>query len=389
MPIKAGVGRSNNKNSFEAGQEACREALEEVGGGSDLFIVFSSVAFDQEKMLEGVSSIAEDAMVVGCSDSGEIISEGELAYSENVVVMAYKLDGQSVFSAKGEGADKNSFKAGKETAKNLKKKGDPSLLIVLTDGLPENGADIVRGIQDVLGDDFPIMGGAAGDDFKFEKTFQYYGGEVLTGTVVGIGIKTDIAFGRGVKHGWKPIGVPMEVTKAEGAVLKEVDGKPALTIYEDYFGKKAEELIEEPIAKMAYTYPLGMSVEGKEEFLIRDVVVANKNKEITVAAEIPEGTEIRLMLGDRKRAVTAARQATENALEELDGEPKAALVFNCMARNKLLGRNKAEEIEAIQKVLGKDVPFIGFYTYGEIAPLKKGEDKSVWHNETMTLLVLG
>ncbi len=389
MPIKAGVGRSNNKNSFEAGQEACREALEEVGGGSDLFIVFSSVAFDQEKMLEGVSSIAEDAMVVGCSDSGEIISEGELAYSENVVVMAYKLDGQSVFSAKGEGADKNSFKAGKEMAKNLKKKGDPSLLIVLTDGLPENGADIVRGIQDVLGDDFPIMGGAAGDDFKFEKTFQYYGGEVLTGTVVGIGIKTDIAFGRGVKHGWKPIGVPMEVTKAEGAVLKEVDGKPALTIYEDYFGKKAEELIEEPIAKMAYTYPLGMSVEGKEEFLIRDVVVANKNKEITVAAEIPEGTEIRLMLGDRKRAVTAARQATENALEELDGEPKAALVFNCMARNKLLGRNKAEEIEAIQKVLGKDVPFIGFYTYGEIAPLKKGEDKSVWHNETMTLLVLG
>jgi len=50
------------------------------------------------------------------------------------------------------------------------------------------------------------------------------------------------------------------------------------------------------------------------------------------------------------------------------------------------------EIDAIQEVLGKQVPMIGFYTYGEVAPLAGEIDPkcfSVFHNETMTLMVLG
>jgi hypothetical protein len=187
----------------------------------------------------------------------------------------------------------------------------------------------------------------------------------------------------------------MKVTKAKGAKLIEVDNRPALSIYEDYFGKKAEELIKEPIARMAYTYPLGMSVEGSPEFLIRDVVIANKKGEITCAAEIPEGAEIRLMLGDPDKAIQAAREAAENALSQLrkkGAEPKLIFVFDCMARNKLLGPRIKEEIIAIQKVLGKDLPLIGFYTYGEQAPLggKLGSECfSLFHNETIALLVVG
>jgi hypothetical protein len=63
-----------------------------------------------------------------------------------------------------------------------------------------------------------------------------------------------------------------------------------------------------------------------------------------------------------------------------------------MARNKLLGPRTREEISAIQEVLGKDTPLIGFYTYGELAPLGGvlGPNCfSVFHNETMALMVLG
>jgi hypothetical protein len=185
----------------------------------------------------------------------------------------------------------------------------------------------------------------------------------------------------------------MKVTKAVGGKLIEVDNRPALSIYEDYFGKKAEELIKEPIARMAYTYPLGMSVEGSPEFLIRDVIIANEKGEITCAAEIPEGSKIRLMLGDQEKAIQAAKEAAEGTLVQLKGaKPKAAFVFNCMARKKLLGARIGEEIAAIQNVLGKGVPLIGFYTYGEDAPLGGvlgPECFSVFHNETMALVVLG
>jgi len=263
----------------------------------------------------------------------------------------------------------------------------------ITEGLAENGAAIPRGIQEVFGRNFPIIGGAAGDDFLFQKTYQYCNDRVLRGAVIGIGLSGKFSFGVGVRHGWEPIGLPMKVTKAEGAKLIEVNNRPALSIYEDYFGKKAEELIKEPIARMAYTYPLGMSVEGSSELLIRDVVIADEKGVITCAAEIPEGSEIRLMLGDPEKAIQAAKKAAEGALAQLKGaKPKAVFVFDCMARNKLLGARIGEEIMAIQEVLGKEVPLIGFYTYGELAPLGGilgPECFSVWHNETMTLLVLG
>jgi len=391
--FKAGVGRSNKTIAEEAGKEACQKALDRVGGKADLIIVFSSVVYSQEEVLEGVRSRSGKVPLVGCSDSGEITTEGPV--SQHVAVMALNLDKVDFSVGIGKGTDKDSFRAGKEAAEAVKKnaKKPLSLFMMFLDGLAENGAAAVRGAQSVLGKDFPIMGGSAGDDFLFQKTYEYDNDDILTNAVVGVGLSGIFSFGTGVRHGWEPVGLPMKATKAEGGKLIEINNRPALSIYEDYFGKKAEELTKEPIAKMAYTYPLGMSIEGSPEFLIRDVVIANEKGEITCAAEIPEGSEIRLMIGDPDKAIQAAKEAAENAQAQLKGAaPKAIFIFNCVARYKLLGSRIREEISAIQDVLGKEVPLIGFYTYGEIAPLggKLGADcQSVFHNETMTLLVLG
>ena len=391
--IKAGTGRSNNPDAARAGAEAVNQALGEAGGKANLIVVFSTVAYDQKKMLEGARSVSKEIPLVGCSDSGEITTEGPV--SKHVAVMALNTPDIEWTVGVGEGADKDSFRAGKEAAEEVKKKAKvlPSLFTMFPDGLAENGAAVVRGVQDVFGKNFPIMGGSAGDDFLFQKTYQYYNDQVLTNAVVGIGLSGKFSFGVGVRHGWEPIGLPMKVTKSVGGKLIEVDNRPALSVYEDYFGKRAEELIKEPIAKMAYTYPLGMSVEGSPELLIRDVIIANEKGEITCAAEIPEGSEVRLMLGDYEKAVQAAKEAAENALVQLKGvDPKAIFIFNCMARKKLLGARVGEEITAVQNVLGKEVPLIGFYTYGEQAPLGGvlgPECFSVFHNETMTLMVLG
>lgn len=391
--IKAGVGRSNNSNAIQAGAEACQFALDQVGEKANLIIVFSTVAYDQKKVLEGVKSASKEIPLVGCSSSGEITTQGPT--SKGVAVMALQSSGIEFTIGVGKGADKNSFEAGKEAATEAKAKAkEPfSLFLMFLDGLAENGAAAVRGAQSILGENFPIMGGSSGDDFLFKQTYEYHDDEVLTNSVVGIGLSGKLSFGVGVRHGWEPIGLPMKVTKSQGGKLIEIDNRPALSIYEDYFGKKAEELIKEPIARMAYTYPLGLTVEASPELLLRDVVIANKKGEITCAAEIPEGSEIRLMMGDSEKAIEAAKGAAENALLQLNGaKPKAILVFDCMARHKLLGLKIGEEIIAIQNVLGKDIPLIGFYTYGEVAPLggTLGPGcRSVFHNETMTLLVLG
>lgn len=392
--IQSGVGLVRNvKNSREAGFGVVDGALRALGNMvPHIVFLFSSIRYGQKELAAGAfSALPQNTILVGASAAGEITS-GATVF-DGATALAISSDQMSCSVGIGSGVRRDSFKAGADAARTAlaNAKSPISLFMMLPDGLNGNGAEIVRGVQSVLGENFPIIGGSAGDDYLFKQTWQYYNGEVLTDSVIGIGFFGKFSFGFGVRHGWKPIGLPMKVTKAEGAVLKEVDGKPALEIYSEYFGKAAAELVREPIARMAYTYPLGMSVEGSDEFLIRDPVIANEKGEITMAAEIPTGATIRLMFGDREKAIAAAKDAASTALSQLGGmPPRAIFMFNCMARNRLLGVHCHEENEAVQSVIGKDVPMVGFYTYGEQGPLLGTKDtKAYFHNETMTLMVLG
>jgi hypothetical protein len=343
-------------------------------------------------VLRGLRRAAPDAVVVGGSAAGEITSW--LTVFDCVNALAISSDTVQIFTGVGPGVSQDSFKAGALAAQAVVDNAGgkkPNLFIMLPDGMTGNGAAIVEGVKSVLGETAPIIGGSLGDDYLFQKTFEYHQDEVLSDVVVGVGLYGEFAYGFGIKHGWDPVGLPLKVTKADGVKLQEVDGKPALKIYEDYFGKDAAELVREPLARMAYTYPIGVAVEGSDELLIRDPVIANEQGEISMAAAIPQGTTIRLMIGDRDKAIAAAKQAAGVAREQLEGaEPKFILMFNCMARNKLLGVRCHEENTEVSEAIGSSVPMVGFYTYGEQGPLLgKKNTPAYFHNETMTLLVVG
>jgi len=195
-----------------------------------------------------------------------------------------------------------------------------------------------------------------------------------------------------------PIGLPMKVTKAAGAVLHELDGKPAISIYEDYFGEKADELRKEALARMAITYPLGLKIaEYEEEYLIRDPITVDEKGSITCAAEIPEGSEVRLMIGSKEKAVEAAEVAARHLMREFETDrthPKFVLMFNCIAREKLFAQKAKDEIDAVMEIVGRNVPLLGFYTYGEVAPIG-GESRDSakintrFYNETIVMCAIG
>ena len=397
MSIKVAVGFGEGDDAYIVGMNAYQDALKSLGESeADVGLLFSSVQYDQEKMLEGMRSVSKNTRIIGASTAGEITTAGPLN-KHSVALMLIKSDTMLFYEGIGEHIADNARAAGKAVADAVKVKAQNGLkaFMMFPDVLAGNGADIVRGVLDSLGEHFPVVGGAAGDDFKFQKTYQYYDGKVHSGAVVGLGLGGDFKIGIGVKHGWIPVGAPLKVTRSEGSVLHELNGKPAISIYEDYFGEaEAHQLRTETLAKLAITYPLGMKVDGSDEMLIRDPLTVDEHGSITCAAEIPTGSEIQLMIGSREEAIKVAREAAGNALAQLDGAPpKAVIIFNCIARNKLFGEHSKEEIHAIQEVIGKDVPLIGFYTYGEQAPLG-GEVRniercnSVFHNETVVICIL-
>lgn len=397
MSLRSSVGFSEGVDAYTVGANAYQEALNELGDPyADVAIVFASVQYDQQKMLDGIRSLSGDTIIVGASTAGEITTVGPLN-KHSVGVMLLKSDKMRFYPGIGEDVAHDAHAAGVAVAEVIKAKagGDLKTLMMFPDVLVGNGADIVRGVQESLGEHFPAIGGAAGDDFKFEKTYQYLDGVAHSGSVVGLGLGGDFKFGIGVKHGWIPVGMPRTVTRSAGSVLHELDGKPAISIYENYFGEEqTKELRTDKLAKLAITYPLGMKIAGSDEMLIRDPFSVDEHGSITCAAEIPMGAEIQLMVGSREEAIVVAREAAQSALAQLEGaEPKAIIIFNCIARNKLFGVHSGEEITAIQEVIGPEVPLLGFYTYGEQAPLggevrNIEQCKTAFHNETVVICVL-
>ena len=216
--------------------------------------------------------------------------------------------------------------------------------------------------------------------------------------MVGLGISGKFRLGIGVGHGWIPIGLPMKATKSVGPLLQELDGKPAISVYEEFFGEKEVSAMKhQTLAKLSVTYPLGIPIPDLEEMLIRDPLTVHDDGSITCAGDILEGSVVRLMIGSRESALQMAKRAAEDSLEGLDGAPvRAILIFDGVGRNKLFGERAGEEITAIQEILGANIPLLGFYTYGEQAPLRVRErvqnvekTATVFQNESVVIVALG
>ena len=398
MAFAVGVGLSRNRDSYQAGYEAGKYAYDHSGAEMPhVVIVFASASFNQQEVVRGVREATGKALLVGCSTAGEITNEGPR--SKSVGVMAIRTDRAHFIAGLGNNIKENARAAGQAAAREVKEVAPTPLraFLMFSDVLAGNGAETVRGALDVLGAHFPVVGGAAGDDFLFKQTYEYRDDDVVSGAVAGVGIAGDFAMGIGVRHGWMPIGSPMIATKSRGAVLYELDGKPAVGIYEDYFGKKAEDLRKEPLAQIAITYPLGIKAPEIDEYLIRDPITVDESGAITCAAEIPEGSEVRLMIGSREEAVAAAEVAARKLTGDFEATktaPKFLLMFNCIAREKLFGSRAKEEIDAVMRIVGRDVPLLGFYTYGEVAPIngeiaEPEKINSRFYNETIVLFAVG
>jgi hypothetical protein len=178
MSIKCVVTNSLAKETETAAREVCAKIKNGLGGNrADLLLCFSSVVHDQAKLLGIITADLGGPPLLGCSDAGEITTAGPS--KQGVSLMAISAPKIKFSVGAGPDIDKDARQAGVALARSLKQK-DPSiaLLIMMADGLAGNGADIVRGVLDVMGEKFPVVGGSAGDDFLFKKTYEYLNGKI-------------------------------------------------------------------------------------------------------------------------------------------------------------------------------------------------------------------
>jgi len=372
MALFAGAGVSKqSQDSKAAGQEAAAAALKEAGiEKADIALVIASSVFDQGAMLEGVAVALGDTPVVGCTSAGAITGDG--VHEQAVSVLALKSDTAQFIPVKVTGIGADMRAAGQKFGEQVKATGSSlKMALMFSDALAGNGTELVRGILGVLGSDFRLGGGAAGDDLNFKKTYQYFGKEALNDAVVGFAIVGDIDIAVGADHGWQPIGNPRIATKAEGQKLIELDGKPAFTIYEDYFGARATDF-KKALSLAAVSYPLGMKSKGSgEQIMVRAPLVVGDDGSIICGAEVIEGSEIYLMIGTLSSVLWSAEQTAKTLVNAMSSHRRRVVfVSDCVARKILLGERGQEEIALLKSIGGPGSVLFGFYSYGQISPLR-------------------
>lgn len=364
---------ASGDSGTSATTDALHEALKNIGDTPLIgALIFASSKFDQTEVVEAAAAVLGDSIPFsGASTAGEIATSGP-SMAPSVSVILFASDTISCQTTVVQDVPGDEDNKGAELARALQSHSSlvPAFVTINADGLTINPNGILRGIESIF-PDTPVAGGSAGDDGNYKQTYQYCNGKVYSNSVTALSFYGPLKLAIGVRHGWTPISGTRTVTRASGAVVHEIDNKPAISLYQEFIGEESDKLKEVTLAEIALSYPVGLIVEHSKEMLLRAPFTVDANGSITFGGEIPEGSRVQLMMGTKEQAVDAARIASAEAVAELGTTPKAALIYSCHVRDSLYeSRDEAKrEIDAIQDAIGKNVPLAGFYTYAEQAPI--------------------
>jgi len=223
-----------------------------------------------------------------------------------------------------------------------------------------------------------------GDGPRFERTYVCLDGPSEAHNVVAVGFYgAELRVGIGSMGGWDPFGPERRVTRSEGNVLYELDGQPALALYEKYLGEHAAAL---PASGLLF--PLAVRAEGEASAVVRTILAVDRTRgSLTFAGDVPQGHFARLMHANFDRLVDGAAGAARCSMT-LGAEPaELAILISCVGRKLVLQQRVEEEVESVRGILGADAVMTGFYSYGEISPFTP-EARCELHNQTMTITAL-
>ena len=281
------------------------------------------------------------------------------------------------------GSAADSYTVGRRLAEQLGARavdGDLRSIFVLSEGLTVNGGALVAGLVAGSRSDVVITGGLAGDGSRFEHTWVLADGEITADAVTAVGVYGDrLRVGHGSRGGWIPFGPERTVTSAQGNVLHELDGQPALALYKRYLGERAAGL-----PATALLFPLSVRLPGRGRGAVTRTIlgVDEADQTMTFAGDIPQGSTAQLMRANLDGLIDSAQDAAELAAPDTDG-PVLAVAISCVGRRLLLGERTEDELEATAAGLSSATRMVGFYSYGEISPLAAGTCDL--HNQTMTI----
>src|SRR5918994_1620479 len=398
MATNAGVGMSNHHDPNSAGREAADRALENAAlEKPDFVFMFATVGYDQPSLLRAVRETTGGAPLSGCSVEGTIAAEDADESNFSVVVTAISSDELQWINGLATGLSGDSRAVGHRVAQDLLPDLSPSTigLFVFPDGMSvaldsffaANFDNFFAGLEENLPSErfLPLWGGGAGNDFNVKvPTYQYCDSEVVSDGVSYALLSGKAQAGWAMSHACIPIGSARTVTRGEGNIIYEIDGKPAVEVLKEYL---PEHALAEDLDWVPYSVSLALcfrapSYMRDEEYVIRGIpAVKMADGSITVQTEVQDGTNIWFSSRDKQKLATGLDRMASQIKEQLGGEkPKLVFQFDCATRGKMMLRDqeKLQLLKRFRQSVGPEVPWAGFYAFGEIGPVEEHNDRNLY-----------
>jgi len=379
---RVGAGLSASSGAAEAAGEAAREARVALDGASvDLAFLFVSAEHyaDVEEAVDAVERELAPGHLLGCVAQGVVGRDRELEDGPGVSVWAASLPEAQI-----------------ETFHSVAFDSDDGVAV---SGFPElDGADLVAFLVDPFTfpaagfltklneeeDAAPLVGGLAAGGGEPDTQALFLDGEILREGAVGAVLR-GVPVRTVVSQGCEPVGRDSVITSAEGNVVFELAGEPALERLKGDLGTLTPGQ-ERSAARAGVLAGLVIDENRSEyrrgDYLMRGLMgVDEETGALAVGEAVRVGQTLRFHVRDAESADDDLRENLAAALN--GGRAAGALLFTCNGRGTNMFAEHDHDARAVGELLGEDA-LAGFFCAGEIGPVG---GKPFLHGFTATLAV--
>jgi small ligand-binding sensory domain FIST len=355
-------------------------------GDVDLAIVFFTrpLAAEADALAAGLKRELSPKCLIGASGGAVIASEHEIERGPALTLIAARLPGVELKPfilsppSWGEAMDDPL-----EFARHTPGIAGAELVILLGDPFT---LDVERVLQafNRHASTLRVVGGMASAGMRPNSNVLMLNDWVAHDGGVAVALSGALRADVVVSQGCRPIGPPLQITRAEQNVIFELDGQPALERAEQVLRELSEPEREHLRHGLYVGRPARAGASGRGDYLIRSLLGADRDRgALAVGDRVAEKEAVRLHVRDAQ----IAREDLEMLLspQAFDSRAEAALLFSCNGRGRAFFGEPDQDVKTLQEALGGGVPVAGFFAAGEIGPV--GE-RNYMHGHTASIAIV-
>jgi hypothetical protein len=400
--LEASVGMSRKWDAWEAGREVAETAIQKLNEPPNFFLLFSTIHYEKnggfQEFLNGIWDVLpKGTPLVGGTVVGFINNNGCFVRGASALAVSYP--NMDIAIGIGRNTKRNPKKAAERSCEIIKKEfkktiypnkflfnlvsgpgfmkipgygykkvidsGVISKFVTSAMGFsqyvfqkgPSREDEVFEEITKLLSDYYMILGTTL-DNIKGISNYQFVNEEVITNSLVNLGIATDLDFNVFTSHGMRKTNIKFEITKLRrNQIIQKINNKPALKELYRLLNWPEGFINEKTMEHTILYYPISLKRGEREVPVVMPFIL---NESIMTPCLIDRG-EVSILTISGKNIIASVKES----LQTFEGlTPEFGLFSNCMTILQTLGSNvyKIQE-EALQYF--KKKPFIMFWSAGE------------------------